>query len=519
MKRRTLLASTLLSGTALGLGKTAAAAGGTKREEQKKAASGTGAGRDADVIVLGAGFSGLSAAVTAARAGARVLVLEKRAYAGGDGILSAGIIATAGTPLHKEQGIAGDLSVDAYWARIASGIEDEPLSKVRDNQELSPIYSGIFKHDPAVLRRSAENSPEVIAFLRSFGIEFLPINHGQPFLMPTKPGSMPKFAQALLEELKRLNVSLLTERRAQKILMDTSADSPRVCGVEVKTASGAVEEYRAPVVIVATGGFVNNKAMMRRYKRYWADVPVGFLAVGEGVPAGHDGDGIVMGKQIGASLEDMESMPKFYAAPQKGMRSPTWILFDTDTAYLVDAKGRRFCDEHASRYSGCAVKAYGKGIKEAFVVFDEATFTGPNKARWGYEALMKAGALYKADTIEEAAKKAGVDPAGLKATLETIARDARTGVDSEFGRRDKLFRALKAPFYVSTPSTPVCFKTEGGLEVNNRFEVLRASDDKPFGGLYAVGATCGSISSRLCDVIASGILAGPAAAEAAKKLA
>ena len=84
------------------------------------------------------------------------------------------------------------------------------------------------------------------------------------------------------------------------------------------------------------------------------------------------------------------------------------------------------------------------------------------------------------------------------------------------GRKDKLFRALKGPFYVSTPCWPVAFKTEGGLEVDPDFRVLRAADDSPLPGLYAAGSTCGSISTHLCDVIAGALIAGPAAAAYAK---
>ena len=100
----------------------------------------------------------------------------------------------------------------------------------------------------------------------------------------------------------------------------------------------------------------------------------------------------------------------------------------------------------------------------------------------------------------------------MRQTLKAIAADAAAGRDNAFGRKDKLFRALKGPFYISKPSYPVSFKTEGGLEVDPDFRVLRAADDSAIPGLYAAGAVCGSISTRLCDVIASGLIVGPEAA-------
>ena len=100
-----------------------------------------------------------------------------------------------------------------------------------------------------------------------------------------------------------------------------------------------------------------------------------------------------------------------------------------------------------------------------------------------------------------------MDAGGLRETIEAINRDAARGADSRFGRSDGRFRALRAPYYLSKPYWPVMFKTEGGIEVNPRFEVLRHSDATVIPGLYAVGAACGSISTRLCEVFASGLTA------------
>lgn len=525
MKRRQLLKSALLPALPAMGGALAGCAAAQSNASRSPSDAADAEALEADVVIVGAGFAGLSAAVTAARTGAKTAVLEKRAYAGGDGILSVGILASSYSGVHKALGYKGHADLEDYWSMIESGKTDEPLAKVRDNMPNSPIYAGFVKHDPRVLRRSAENSAAVADFVASFGIEFLPVNPSQPFLLASKPGSMPKFAQAMLEEAKRLGVVLRTGTRVTRLLTEAEAARDggpdavgrvRVTGVEAAGKSGRLI-VRAPAVILAAGGFIDNAAYLRRYKRVWTSIPKGFTAVGEGVPPGHDGDGIAMGRLAGAAIEDMESMPKLFAAPKSGERSPSWILFDTDTAYLVDKAGRRFCDEHASRYAGCALECFRQKLSGGYVVFDEATFTGPNAQRWRYAALLEEKGLFRGETVEEAAERAGVDPKGLRETVERINRDAAAGRgDTAFGRRDKLFRALRGPFYVSTASSPVMFKTEGGLEVDPDFRVLRAADDSPIPGLYAAGSNCGSISTRLCDVIASGLIAGPAAAAFAR---
>lgn len=502
MKRRNLFKTALLPAAAQAL----AVRSSWARDSSLRA---DGFEDRADVLVIGGGFSGLTTAVCAARSGAKTILLEKRAYCGGDGILSAGILVSARSCVHDAQRFEGEAGLDAYWSLIERGLTDEPLSKVRDNMPMSPIYSGIFKHDPRVLRRCAEYSPRVVEFLTSFGIEFLPINPNQPFLLPSKPRSMPRFAQAMLKELDRLGVRIETDAAGIELLTETAPDgSIRVIGAKVRR-EGETFSVRAGTVVAATGGFSDNMKLLRRYKRVWADIPKGFSSVGQGVPAGHDGDGILMGMRIGAAVEDMESMPKLYAAPKPSEQSVSWILFDTETAYLVDSRGRRFCDEHAARYAGCALECFRRNIDGAYVVFDEKTFQGPNRGRWNYEALLASGGLVRGRTVEEAARAAGVDPAGLKQTLQDIAEDAAAGgFDTRFGRKDKLFRALKAPIYVAKPCWPVRFKTEGGLEVDPRFRVLSAQTGEPIEGLRAVGAVCGSITTRLCDVIASGLIVG-----------
>ncbi len=473
--------------------------------------------KTADVLIIGGGFAGLTAAVTAACAGAKVIVIDKRLWLGGDGLMSAGQFYTARTPYHDKVGITKNVEIEDYWKQICAGTDDEPLSKVRDNLPLSVIYSGINKHDPEVLHRSAQYSPKVIEFVASYGIEFMPMNPAKPFQLPTVNGSMSKFVKGMLDELSERKVEIIKGLRAEKLVKEGEAVVGAEATYSVGKSKGKSLSIGAKSVIVATGGFLDSEYLMKRYKRYWTKAPTGFTAVGEGVPDDHTGDGIIMGKKVGAAVEDMECMPKFYAAPQKGTPGISWIMFDVDTAYLVGPDGKRFTNEHLSRYSGCALKMMSGNIVAGYAIFDEATFKGPNRERWQFAKALAGKGLFKADTPEALAEAVGIDPKGLRETIDQINKDAASGKDSEFGRTDRLFRALKAPFYITAANYPVRYKTEGGLEVNPDFQVITAADESVIPGLYAVGSTCGSISTRLCDVVASGLIVGPIAAAAAKR--
>ena len=459
--------------------------------------------RRVDAVVVGAGMAGLTAACELARKGVKTLLIEKRSWFGGDGILSTGTIFAAQTEFHERDNVREGISVEDYWKRLNAGLDDEPLSKVRDNLPESIIYSGIAKHDPSVLRACVEVSPEVTGFIASFGIEFLKINPEKPFLISTAPGSMSKLADGLMKRILSSHGEILAQTSVEHLI---TSDNGAVQGVFCRDREGKTLSIGAQAVILATGGFLDNQDLMRHYKRYWAVAPKGFHSVEDDLPKDHTGDGIVMARRIGAALEDMESVPKFYTATRQGIPNFSWMIFDTESAYAVNRNGRRFVNEHEARYSGCALTMLREKIDGGYVLFDDKTMNGVNARRWHFAEMLESGGLFKADSVEQLARLAGVSPEGLAATVDRINKDAALGVDSEFGRQDPLFRPLEAPFYLSAPYWPVMFKTEGGIEVNRNFQVLRHSDLSPIPGLYAIGATCGSISTRLCDVFASGLL-------------
>ena len=463
-----------------------------------------------DVIVVGGGYSGLSAAVSASRNGAKVLLIEKRARTGGDGAISGGVFQTYLTPLHEKQGITKNLSAEDYWNRFAKGLDDEPLQKIRDNTPNSPIYDGINKHNPEVIKKAALYAPKVMQFVMDYGAEFMPVNPNMPYRVALASGQPAKFAAAMLDELKEKGVEIMRNARVQDLIMKDD----RVVGVKVER-KGKESEIYGKSVILATGGFINNEYLLKRYKRYWSVLP-SFIAGYGDTSNDRTGDGIMMGKKHGAALEDMESMAKFFSRPKVGTPAVSWLIVDVEPAYVVSKDGKRVTNENAARYSGICLDLIRNGYQYGHLILGSDTVGGKNEKRFRLQHAVENGGLFKGDTPEELAKQVGIDPKVLRETIDKINKDAAAGKDTEFGRTDPFFKPLKAPYYISAPAYIGIYKTEGGLEVNPNFQVLRYADDKPISGLYAVGAGCGSITSRHSEVVASGLIAGEHAAKAAK---
>lgn len=470
---------------------------------------------ETEVLVVGTGCSGLCAAVEAVKKGVKVTVLEKRAVIGGDVVLSAGIFYSAKTKHHLAAGITQGISPEEYWAFMQTGIDDEPLNRVRDNSHLSPIYYGITKHNPEIMKRNALESAKVIEFLDQNGVEMLPMNPLKPWQLAAKNGEMGKLMTKLLRNVQAKGAKVMMETRANKLYIN---ESGKIVGLRAENEDGKSINIKAQAVIIATGGFIDNPYLMKRYQSYWSTVAKGFLAKGKGVYSDHTGDGIMMAKEINASLEDMSAGVKLYGGPEDG-RTPSvsWIIFDTQPAYMVNEKGKRLVNEVVGRYNGCALSLLRSKSKAGYTIFDNKTFNSSANERFGLTKALENGGLFKANTVAELAKSVGIDGKGLEETVKRINADVKKGIDSEFGKSGETFQSLEAPFYISAPCVPLSYKTEGGIEVNPNYQVLEHTEEKEIPGLYAVGATVGSISTRHLDCFNSGFIAGGNAAEEAIK--
>lgn len=402
-----------------------------------------------DVVVVGSGAAGLSAAIEAATAGAKVAVLEKLPMVGGSTVLSGGIVYSTGSSIMREAGIQD--SVDdlvAYWSDRAEG-----------------------KADPAKLRFVAERSGANVDWLVGLGVKF-----GKPY--PTGTSSVPRGVSTndgghgIVGPLKAAadaaKVEFFMETSAVKLI----AKNGVVTGVEAKTAAGKKLVFAAKAVVLATGGFDRNKDFMAKYApTEGADITY--------VGVGNTGDGLTMATALGAQVVGNGGAIGLRAVPgEPTFETPVSMLVWYPYLY-VNAEGKRFANE-AADYPIFHAAINAQTGKSSFQIYDAVSYN---------ELLDKAvekGQAFKADSLAELAAAAGIDATNFVATVAAYNVAIAAGVDKEFGKNLKgQTPVAKAPFYALKVNAAT-IGTMVGLKTDMDTRVLGA-EDKPIPGLFAAG--------------------------------
>jgi flavocytochrome c len=414
---------------------------------------------DRDLIVVGAGGCGLMAALAAAKKVVRLLLLEKTDKPGGGTAFSSKGIRAAGSRRQRELNIKD--SAPLYAEDILR----------RNNGE----------SDATLTRRLTENSGRVADFLTDeAGIEFqigeFAFGHSaQRSHSWREDKTITDFLFAAVERDKNIDVRFSTP----VLGLERDADGA-VVGVKTRDAV-----LTARKIILASGGFGASTELLSEY------IP---KAVGIPFPGHHGstGDGIKMGLEIGAAVENMGAFQPYpaYIGPGKRAVPPEVAL---SGGIMVDAAGRRFVDE--THYpGGLGVKMLDLPGKEAYEIFDERIFqlhrNAPGLRSLG--RLFDAGLLLKAETPAELAGKLGIDADGLTQTIRDCNARATHGEKDIFGR--VLPQPFAGPCY-GIKVTVALYHTQGGLKVNTNAQVLRA-DGSIVPNLYAGGGVAVGVSGK-----------------------
>lgn len=417
-----------------------------------------------DIIVIGGGAAGWSAALAAVQAGSSVVLLEKLAEFGGSSALSGGCLALAGTDLQASQGVI-----------------DSPGLLFDDLRE---VGQGV--NDAALVRTYCDAQLETYAWLKGAGVRFSPVietasGQSVPRVHTVDPADMVRALKTAAEATGL--VSYRPATAAQELLQDGAG---RVIGVRVSDNEPLIASKG---VIVASGGFAKNPEMLDRYAPQYAEAV--FVA-----GAGSQGDGLRMAQALGADLRDMDYVKGTFGKHPTDETNDHSLQAVYKGAIAVNQDGRRFVDESISyKLLGDAVMA--QPWHTAYQIMDQGIFdTGDDRVRiLDFGRRLEEGLFYVADTLDDLARQIEIEPEVLADTIARYNAAVEAGHDPEFGRehlvhRHGALRKIETGPYYAYPSTAVVFGTYCGLRIDSGARVLRA-DGSPIAGLRAAGEVTG----------------------------
>lgn len=444
--------------------------------------------KTADVVIIGAGGSGFAAATEVVENGGTVIILEKNEYIGGN-------TARAG----------GTLNAPDPERQSKIGVEDSVELFYKNTME-----AGDNKSNPELVKVFAENALPARQWLSDHGTKWTE-NVYQTIggLWPRSMDEKDKVAyNGFIEPLEKIVLDkggeIILNCKAEEILTDAKGNVTGVRAVDTK--NNQVYELTAiKGVIIATGGYGANQEMVKKFNNV------------DGLPTSNaptsTGDGITMAMKIGAATVGTEYIQIHpHGNPMTGGLQSHFAGVIKNSIY-VNKEGKRFTEESGRRdtISEDTIKQTGQVM---YSIFDSkgGFYAGVLELK-NKEDLIKKKYLYEADTLEELAKKAGLDAKGLKETVARYNKLVESGKDTDF-EKDELEQKIEAgPFYC-VPLSPTIHHTMGGITINSNAQVLN-NNGKVIKNLYAAGEVTGGIhgtnrigGNALTDCVVFGRIAG-----------
>ena len=438
-----------------------------------------------DIVIIGAGGAGMTAAINATQAGKDVILVEMMPYAGGNTTKATGGMNAAETHYQKEQ-----------------GIEDSVEQFVEDTMK-----GGHDINDRDLVTIMAENSAAGIDWLDSIGAPLPKISFSggatnQRIHAPEDGSGVGAYlVTALLKKMDELGIKVMYNTKATDLLSLEGT----VNGVMAES-DDTYYTIHSKAVILATGGFGNNQEMIVRYRD---DLEGTVTTSAPGIM----GDGIVMAQAVGADLVDIDQIQLHPTVEQKTSMLITESVRG-DGAILVNQEGKRFTDELLTRDKVSAAELAQPG-SYAYIIFDQ-------KLREGLKATEKyisTGITVQGDTIEDLAAKIEVDPATLAATLESWNKCVADKNDAEFGRTTGMDNDLSTPPYYAIKIAPGIHHTMGGVHIDTGAHVIDLNGNV-IPGLFAAGEVVGGVhggnrlgGNAVADIVVFGRISSASAVE------
>ena len=492
-----------------------------------------------DVVVVGAGGAGMTAAITATDAGKKVIVVESQPIAGGNSVRSTGGMNAAKTPYQDKNEFKEAAGVEKTLATAAEKFADNAtitaLAATVKSQwdayqanpqgyfdsvelmELDTMIGGKGKNNPELVKALAENSADAIEWLASIGAEVKNVGAfggasvkriHRPVNADGKVTAVGAYIVPILEKnLQDRNVQFLFDTTANEIIMKDG----KAVGIKATGKDGHKVTINAKSVVIATGGFGANAEMVEKYKPELK----GFATTNA---EGAQGQGIEMATAVGAATVDMDQIqihPTVHIEEDGNAHLITEGLRG-DGAILVNTEGKRFYDEVSTRDKVSAA-IIAQPEKSAWLIVDQS-MVDKSAVIAGY---IKSGYTVTGATYEELAKAMGVDEATFTSTMNTWNQAVEAKSDAEFGRTSFANPLTTAPYY-AIKITPAVHHTMGGLKINTNTEVLNEKGEV-ISGLFAAGEVTGGVhganrlgGNAVADFVVFGRISGQSAADNAK---
>ena len=453
-----------------------------------------------DVVVVGAGGAGFSAAITAKAAGANVVLLEKMPAVGGNSLIS-----------------GAEMNVAKNWVQPKLGIND-------DSPELhatDTFKGGDGKGDMKVINVMTHQALDAAKWCRDYlGVQFEDDNlfffggHSRKRALIPVGHTGTEFIAKFQAKADELGIPVITNMKAEELIKDKDG---RVVGVKA-TMDGAEYTFNAKGgVVLATGGFGANPEMVKKYnpkidERFkTTDAP------------GTTGEALYMAERAGAQLVNMGYIQTYpICDPLSGAIE---LIADArfDGAIMLNQEGKRFVEE-LQRRDVLSEAILNQTGRYCWVLWNDNIGKISNTVKEHaneYEAFTKQGIMATCDDLKCIADFTKIPFDQLQSTVKRVTDMAGKGNDKDFNHRAGLMDMSQGKYYV-IKAVPSTHHTMGGVRINEKAQALTA-EGKVIPGLWAAGEVTGVThgTNRLggnayTDIIVFGRIAGEAAAQAAK---
>lgn len=489
---------------------------------------------DADVVVVGAGGAGMTAAITAAAEGKTVVILESQSMVGGNSVRATGGMNAGKTVYQDENEFGESAGVEKTLKTAAEKYADNEtitaLAKTVSEQwaayqanptgyfdsvelmELDTMIGGKGINDPELVETLCANSADAIDWLDEHGITLHNVSSfggasvkriHRPVNAEGKTVSVGSYMIPLLQEnCEKAGVKMMLDTTATEILTDANGAA---VGVKATGASGETVTVNAKAVVLASGGFGANLDMVVKYKPELK----GFMTTNA---PGIQGQGIEMAQAIGAATVDMDQI-QIHPTVEANTAALITEGLRGDGAILINEEGQRFIDEVGTRDVVSAAEIAQTG-SYSWLVVDQAMVDASSVIQ-GY---IKKGYTVTGATYEELGKAMGVDAAAFAETMEKWNGYVEAKNDPDFGRTSFANPLNTAPYYAVKVTAGV-HHTMGGLKINANTEVLNEKGEV-IPGLFAAGEVTGGVhganrlgGNAVADFTVFGRIAGAAASD------